>query len=441
MSSANIYNEDRIGSSSGSSIPTSSPWSTVLSNGNLSGPNIPTITAGQSIIFQSGIRIGGNNNNTDLTDTNGVSIGSQASAQTGNSIAIGPSAAITAGGPSIAIGSQTIANGAGACISIGQLSVASGSGSISIGSPAPSSGTNSIRIGNTGAASGNNSLCIGWNSTSAGIAAVTVGSASNAGNSGAVRIGPNGSANIDDAVCIGNFASCATAGTKHVAVGFTAVTSEERAVVVGANSSCASSGGIVVGGLSSIPAGSANSLVVGLSSTVTGGLTGVTVVGNAITGNQAGGFFCKMRSVAGGLALNYDAANFELRSTPSSSRYKRDIKDLDDPMLILRAQAREFKYVDNHCGCFEKDGKCYTADLCEDEDECCKNGECDYTESGLIAEELDAIGLDKLVCYSFDEEGKKQCESVRYERVAIYLLEVVKALHSRVEALEREIIV
>lgn len=446
MSSANIYNENMFGGGAGSSAtPTSSPWSTVLTNGNLTGAVNPTITAGQSIIFQSGIRIGGNNGNTAAVDTNGIALGSGATANTSNSISIGPASSVVTGTPGVSLGSQATCSGTGACVAVGQLAAASGTASTAIGSNAAAPGANGVRVGSTGAgANGSAAIAIGFTTAANGTDAVCVGS-NTVAVAGAVRVGNNGAgAATVNSVAIGNGAICSTLGQNQIAIGLNTVASELRAVAVGPENSNAGLSATLVGSQSTIGAGCTDSILIGRSSTVTPGFTGVTVIGNIITGNQNGGTFIRMRSVAAGVGVTYNVATQELLSVPSASRYKRDIKDLEDPMLILKAQAREFKFVDNHCGCFEKDGKHFTADICElpEGKLCCRDGgQCDYTESGFIAEELEAIGLDRLVCYGIDEDGKKQCEGVRYERVAVYLLEVVKALHSRVEALEREIIV
>ena len=54
---------------------------------------------------------------------------------------------------------------------------------------------------------------------------------------------------------------------------------------------------------------------------------------------------------------------------------------------------------------------------------------------GLIAEDLDALGLDRLVIY--DEQGRP--DAVRYETLSLYLLEIVKDLKAQNEDLEQRL--
>jgi hypothetical protein len=63
-----------------------------------------------------------------------------------------------------------------------------------------------------------------------------------------------------------------------------------------------------------------------------------------------------------------------------------------------------------------------------------KDGRC-IDEIGYIAEELDDEGLDHLVVYNAD--GKP--DAVKYDRIALYAIEIIKAQEKRIRNLEREI--
>jgi len=90
----------------------------------------------------------------------------------------------------------------------------------------------------------------------------------------------------------------------------------------------------------------------------------------------------------------------------SSRRYKTNIENLEtNPDVVLKLRPVSFQWK--------------------------TTGQQDI---GLIAEEVDAL-LKDLVMY--DKEGKPK--SVKYDRVAVYLLAVVKAQQSRIEALEKKV--
>jgi predicted outer membrane repeat protein len=99
----------------------------------------------------------------------------------------------------------------------------------------------------------------------------------------------------------------------------------------------------------------------------------------------------------------YVDATGKLWKTGSSKRYKTNIRDLEgDPARVLQLRPVRFQWKTTG-----------------------------YDDVGLIAEEVQQV-LKDLVIY--DSEGRP--DSVRYDRVALYLLEVVKTQQQRIAELE-----
>ena len=92
----------------------------------------------------------------------------------------------------------------------------------------------------------------------------------------------------------------------------------------------------------------------------------------------------------------------------SSKRYKKDIKVLkDDFEALMKVKPRSFRMKNGF-------------------------GNPEVEHIGYIAEELDTVGLERLVNY--DEEGRP--ESIKYKKLSIYLTEIVKKQEKRIAALE-----
>jgi hypothetical protein len=110
--------------------------------------------------------------------------------------------------------------------------------------------------------------------------------------------------------------------------------------------------------------------------------------------------------VSGGKAVYVDSTG-ELGWDTSSKRYKQNIAPLrDDFSKILKAQPVT-----------------YTAK------------ESKERSLGFIAEDMDELGLTNLVVH--DRQGRP--ETIRYDRVSLYLLEVIKSQNNRIGALEETI--
>ncbi len=105
----------------------------------------------------------------------------------------------------------------------------------------------------------------------------------------------------------------------------------------------------------------------------------------------------------GDTAVYWNTGNGKIGKSSSSRKYKEDIKDLiADFPKILEAKPKSFKYKSTG-----------TSDI------------------GYIAEDFDALGLKELVIY---KDGDP--ESLKYDKIALYLLEVIKELKTKNEQME-----
>jgi hypothetical protein len=94
----------------------------------------------------------------------------------------------------------------------------------------------------------------------------------------------------------------------------------------------------------------------------------------------------------------------------SSRRFKTDIRPYESAPFekILEMQPVLFRYLDRD------------------------HGPTDEDTLGFIAEELEALGLKDLVIYAEDGE----VHGIRYNRIPVYILEVIKRQQKQIEALE-----
>lgn len=63
-----------------------------------------------------------------------------------------------------------------------------------------------------------------------------------------------------------------------------------------------------------------------------------------------------------------------------------------------------------------------------------------HREIGFIAEDLVDVGLEDFVVYSYKEDGSKEVEGIKYDRLTLPLLELAKEQHSKIEELEERMI-
>jgi len=104
----------------------------------------------------------------------------------------------------------------------------------------------------------------------------------------------------------------------------------------------------------------------------------------------------------------------EVKKQSSSRRYKDRIRPLGrDIEAVLDLKPVKFRYSPEKGG----DGS---------------------EDIGLIAEDVEQV-LPDLVIYAENEAGEMQAEGVKYDRVALYLLEVVKKQEARIQELERRL--
>lgn len=150
--------------------------------------------------------------------------------------------------------------------------------------------------------------------------------------------------------------------------------------------------------------------------TTTGG--NVTAAGNGTFNNKlyVPNAYSNNLTGSGGYRTAYWSLIGEAGYVPSSRRFKRDIKDAAlDPADILGIRLVSYRY----------------------KDAVAEAGDDAPVDVGVIAEEVDALGLSFLIDYEIDEEGNARPFGFKYERLAVALLAVVKDLAGRVAELER----
>ncbi|WP_166788708.1 tail fiber domain-containing protein [Cryobacterium sp. HLT2-28] len=144
--------------------------------------------------------------------------------------------------------------------------------------------------------------------------------------------------------------------------------------------------------------------------TASSAVSGTT--GTFPTGVSSTGVYSKLLTYGGAYNAQYVHVDGTMGYVPSSRRYKQDIMPATlDPHLLNALQLVTFRYiaaVDNL-------------------------GDDAVTELGLIAEDVDALGLSWLVDY--DTDGKPN--GVKYERLALLMIPWAQSIEARLSALER----
>lgn len=143
-------------------------WAQTLALGNVSGPNTPTITAGQSIQFQDGVQIG-----------------AFGSAATASADAVG----------------------------IGALASSTGPGAIALGAQASASALSSVALSSFSSASASFALAVGASSTASAVRSAAFGANASAIFLNSTALGTNAVTTKSNQVMIGNFP---TGGTTEV---------------------------------------------------------------------------------------------------------------------------------------------------------------------------------------------------------------------------------
>lgn len=156
--------------------------------------------------------------------------------------------------------------------------------------------------------------------------------------------------------------------------------------------SMTASGSITVGG---------NATVTG-TVTGTGGLTSTDVYNRLVTGS-------------GSYRTVYVNTLGQLGQTVSSRQFKQDITDASiDPADVLAMRLVNYRY------------KAAVENLGDDAP----------LEVGVIAEEVDELGLSWLIDYDVDDQGNATPFGFKYERLALALFAVVQEQERRIAALE-----
>jgi hypothetical protein len=133
-------------------------WAQTLALGNVSGPNTPTITAGQSIQFQDGVQIGAFGS-AATASADAVGIGALASATGPGAVALGAQATASALS-GVALSSFSSAS-ASFALAVGASSTASAVRSAAFGANASATFLNSTALGTNAVTTKNNQVMIG----------------------------------------------------------------------------------------------------------------------------------------------------------------------------------------------------------------------------------------------------------------------------------------
>lgn len=132
--------------------------------------------------------------------------------------------------------------------------------------------------------------------------------------------------------------------------------------------------------------------------------TGFVVGASTVTGILA---VKSLPVIVGGTAVTWDSTSGMFSQAVSSRRYKENIQKVENYNAILGIEGKTFDYIQNR-------GRVARRDI------------------GFIAEDFDDAGLTDVVNYN--EDG--QVQSLKYDRICVYLLEVIKDLNKRIEVLE-----
>jgi hypothetical protein len=143
--------------------------------------------------------------------------------------------------------------------------------------------------------------------------------------------------------------------------------------------------------------------------TASGAVSGTT--GTFPTGISSTGAYGKLLTYGGAYNAAYLHVDGTLGYVPSSRQFKQDIQPVAlDPALLRQLRLVNFRYI------------AAVVNL----------GDTAQIEVGLIAEEVDALGLHWLVDY--DAEGRPL--GVKYERLALLLIPAVQSNDDRLTAIE-----
>lgn len=393
----------------------------VLIAGNTTGANDINVSDPQQILFISGIRIGGNGVAVGATDTQGISIGEGASASGGESTSIGTGSS-SAGDKSVCVGGGSASPGSGST-ALGFNVSSAGDDSVAVGISAMASAASDVSIGNnaTCSSSGGDNIAIGRSASITGTATQSI------------AIGGTSTTSSDGTTVVGFGAS--GGGTGATVYGKSAITVSGTDVAIfgaNANSAASTSQVTICGNAATNPVtGSNGNTLLGYNASgpaVTASTSSTAVGANAAIENSVANRFYIPIATAANTALIASAAsinvtNGRLFAVTSSLRYKQNLEALAEPARVLGLVAKTYNAKPGHCGHPElPDANGWVCDgLCR-------------REVGLIAEEVAEV-IPEVVAMSKDPDtGADRCESVQYDRVAVFLLEVVKTQQTALTA-------
>ncbi|MCB0687680.1 MAG: hypothetical protein KDC53_14190 [Saprospiraceae bacterium] len=279
-----------------------------------------------------------------------------------------------------------------------------GKSSTAFGSFTTALGEGSVAIGTFNRASGAKSMAIGDNSNAKGDGSIALGILATATNSYSVALGANISSGFSSVAT--GYNSTASAYTSFSAGEFS-VASGQRAIAMGTQT-LADSYGSFAAGQYNIGGGNKDMWVATdpLFTIGNGSSAGRT---NAFEVKKNGHVFAPTLSGFGMMsAMTYNPTTGEIGYDNSSRRYKINIETLQDNWSqMLESRPVSYSRPENP----------------------------DFMEIGYIAEELDSLGLNNLVGYN--QEGLP--DYVRYDRVVLYLTEIIKSQQNQISALTQDV--
>ena len=334
-------------------------------------------------------------------------------------------------------------------------------GNISIypGSPATTIFSNSFAAGDSASAGNDGALAIGGSSVANGISSIALGTGATTGTA-------------QLSVAIGKGAQVVANGGSEAAIviGESSYSTGRRGVVIGQNSRNESpnlfSGNIIVGHNSDVLAGTGNgNSILGTDCTINANVIRCVILGHSTTGTVSDSvYFRTGLSTLAGTTLVYDSATGRAGPIASSRRFKKNFQDVTNPERILDVVPQTYNYKQSVCGCggdtqeipdstvtVNDDGiKTFDPVMEEYEEEYEENGETKTRtrrrrkmktvphvckrETGAIAEDVFTV-LPEIV--NLDAEGDPA--SIQYDRLALYLIPVVKSQKEKIDSLETKL--
>lgn len=432
------------------SAPATPTIASVLTAGN-------TTNAGQALIFTSGVTIGSAAvaPSTGTPAVNSVLIGGGTTGSGGNCVVIGRSATTSTFGFCTAVGSAatvTAANGtaigynataAGTATAVGYLSVANASNSTAVGSSA-NVGTfvDCTSLGKGAVCSGPQSIAVGSSTnTNTSTAATILGTFATMGTV------------CDNSILVGTSATIGNGTTDAIVIGKSATlgAGANGSILIGtsASLSASSANNTLIGiGITNSTATSVNNSAVGANISFTAGASSTNTIalgaGTVVPPGSADSVFFTSNfastTSASGTAVSIDA-NGRFHANTSSIRYKQDVKPLRDPERILQIRCVDYAMKNSEeygmsCGCpayiLDEAGNSVKND--------CDGLKCGVRDVGMIAEEIANADLSEFVVFGPDpnDPTKRQCRSIKYDRLTGPIIECLKIQKYRMEFLDDE---